>query len=86
MNTEELGAPVTHQVLAGAGLPCRELEVLPSDEQEQEERQHEELPVPHRHQEDLKRGHDSQRHAKPITLRRRHTFQIPASLLPQQNI
>ena len=60
MNTEELGVLVTHHVLAGAGLPRRELEVVPADEQEQEEGQHEELPVPHRHKEDLRRqGHDS---------------------------
>lgn len=45
---------ITHQVLVG-DEPCRgELEVVPADEQEQEEGQHEELKVPHRHQEDLK--------------------------------
>lgn len=46
---------VTHYFLVGAGLPCRQLEVLPSQDEEQEEGQHEELPVPHRHQEDLRR-------------------------------
>lgn len=46
---------VTHQVLAGAALPRGELEVVPSQQQQQEEGQHEELPVPHRHQEDLRR-------------------------------
>lgn len=45
----------THYFLVGAGLPCRQLEVLPSQDEEQEEGQHEELPVPHRHQEDLRR-------------------------------
>lgn len=48
---------IAHQVLVGAGLPCRDLEVVPSEEQKQEEGQHEELPMPHRHQEDL-RGRD----------------------------
>lgn len=58
MNTEEFG--VTHEVLVGAGLPRRELEVLPSNEQEQEQGQHEEIPVPHCHEEDLRKtGHDS---------------------------
>lgn len=46
---------VTHDFLVGAGLPGGELEVLPSDDEEEEERQHEELHVPHRHQEDLRR-------------------------------
>lgn len=46
---------VTHYFLVGAGLPCRQLEVLPSQDEEQEEGQHEELPVPHCHQEDLRR-------------------------------
>lgn len=46
---------VTHQVLAGSALPHGDLEVLPSEQQQQEEGKHEELPVPHRHQEDLRR-------------------------------
>lgn len=62
---------IAHQVLVGAVLPRRELEVVPSEEQKQEEGQHEELPVPHRHQEDLK-GREGGEHdsvnAKPITL------------------
>lgn len=55
MNTEEFGVLVTHQVLVGVGLPCRELEVVPANDQKQEEGKHEELPVPHRHKEDLRR-------------------------------
>lgn len=55
MNIEEFGVLVTHQVLVGAGLPRGELEVVPADEQKQEEGQHEELKVPHRHKEDLRR-------------------------------
>ena len=46
---------ITHQVLVGASLSCSELDVVPADEQKQEEGQHEELPVPHCHKEDLKR-------------------------------
>lgn len=46
---------ITHQVLVGRGLPLGEKEIVPADEQKQEERQHEELPVPHGHQEDLTR-------------------------------
>ena len=46
---------VTHQVQVCAVLPPSELEVLPAKEQKQEEGQHEELPVPHRHKEDLRR-------------------------------
>lgn len=49
------GVVVTHYFLVGAGLPCSELEVLPSDDEKEEEGQHEELPVPHRHKEDLRR-------------------------------
>lgn len=49
------GVDVTHYFLVGAGLPCCQLEVLPSQDEEQEEGQHEELAVPHRHQEDLRR-------------------------------
>lgn len=45
----------THYFLVGADLPGSDLEVLPSDDKKQEERQHEELPVPHRHKEDLRR-------------------------------
>lgn len=55
INTEEFLVLVTHQVLVGTGLPFGEVEVVPDDEQKQEEGQHEELPVPHRHQEDLTR-------------------------------
>lgn len=51
MNNKE--SLVTHQVLVEVGLPRSELEVVPADEQKQEEGQHEELPVPHRHKEDL---------------------------------
>lgn len=46
---------VTHYFLVGGGLPCSELEILPSDYEEEEEGQHEELPVPHCHKEDLRR-------------------------------
>lgn len=46
---------VTHQVLAGTAFPHGELKVVPSKQQQQEEGKHEELPVPHRHQEDLRR-------------------------------
>lgn len=51
----ESGVVVSHQVLVGTGLPRSELEVVPTNEQKQEQRQHEELPVPHRHKEDLRR-------------------------------
>lgn len=43
----------THKLLVGTGLPFSE--VLPSDEQKQEEGQHEELPVPDHHKENLGR-------------------------------
>lgn len=43
----------THQVLVGVGLPCIQLEIVPANEQKQEEGQHKELPVPHCHKEDL---------------------------------
>lgn len=46
---------ITYQVLAGSALPHGELEVVPPKQQQQEEGKHEELPVPHRHQEDLRR-------------------------------
>lgn len=55
MNCEEFRVFITHQVLVGVGLPCGELEVVPADEQKQEEGQHEKLAVPHRHKEDLRR-------------------------------
>lgn len=61
---EEVRVHVTHQVLVGVGFPCRELEVLASNEQEEEEGQHEKLPVPHRHDEDLRAQHKT----KSITL------------------
>lgn len=54
-------AAVTHNFLAGAGLPRGQLEVLPPEDEEQEEGQHEELPVPHRHQEDLRRRREQER-------------------------
>lgn len=49
------GVAATHYFLDGAGLPCSELEVQPSDDEKEEEGQHEELPVPHRHEEDLRK-------------------------------
>lgn len=55
MNTVECGVLVTYEVLVRAALPCTELKVLPSNEQKQEEGQHEELPVPYRHNKDLRR-------------------------------
>lgn len=55
MNTVEFGVLITYEVLVRTGSPCTELKVLPSNEQKQEEGQHEELPVPYRHEEDLRR-------------------------------
>lgn len=49
----------THQVLADP--TGADLEVVPRDEQDQEEGQHVKLPVPHRHHKDLQgKGHRGQ--------------------------
>lgn len=46
---------IAYQVLVVAGPSCWELEVVPAYEEKQEEGKHEEFPVPHCQEEDLRR-------------------------------
>ncbi|GAA6111199.1 uncharacterized, partial [Tachysurus ichikawai] len=43
-------------VLTVAAHACRDVEIVPADEQQEEERQHEQLKVPHCQYKDLKEG------------------------------